>query len=65
MRDITYLQKLADHTSTAVGAYAAALLDCPLPWTKMRQACAMLGLVRKWGPNTSAPPAPRRWKARR
>jgi len=49
MRDIGYLQKLADDTGPAVGAYAAALLDCPLPWTKMRQVYALLGLTRKWG----------------
>jgi hypothetical protein len=34
----------------AVGAYAGALLDIPLPWTKMRQVYALLGLVKKWGP---------------
>ena len=50
MRDIGYLQRLADETGPAVGAYAAALLDHPLPWTKMRQVYALLGLVRKWGP---------------
>jgi hypothetical protein len=33
----------------AVGAYATALLDHPLPWTKMRQVYALLGLVKKWG----------------
>jgi hypothetical protein len=26
------------------------LLDGPLPWTKMRQVYALLGLVKKWGP---------------
>jgi len=50
MRDIGYLQRLADDTGPAVGAYAAALLDHPLPWTRMRQVCALPGLVRKWGP---------------
>jgi hypothetical protein len=50
MRDIGYLQKLADDTGPAIGAYAAALLDHPLPWTRMRQVYALLGLVRKWGP---------------
>jgi hypothetical protein len=25
-------------------------LDIPLPWTKMRQVYALLGLVKKWGP---------------
>ena len=34
----------------AVGAYAEVLLDHPLPWTKMRQVYALLGLVKKWGP---------------
>jgi transposase len=50
MRDIGYLQKLADGAGPAVGAYAAALLDHPLPWTRMRQVYALLGLVRRWGP---------------
>jgi hypothetical protein len=50
MRDVGYLQRLADETGPAVGAYAAALLDHELPWTKMRQVYALLGLVRKWGP---------------
>jgi len=50
MRDIGYLQRLADDAGPAIGAYAAALLDHPLPWTRMRQVYALLGLVRKWGP---------------
>jgi hypothetical protein len=50
MRDIGYLQRLADDAGPAIGAYAAAVLDHPLPWTKMRQVYALLGLVRKWGP---------------
>ena len=33
-----------------MGTYARALLDIPLPWTKMRQVYALLGLVKKWGP---------------
>ena len=28
----------------------AAILDTPLPWTKMRQVYRLLGLVKKWGP---------------
>jgi hypothetical protein len=50
MRDIGYLQRQADDAGPAIGGYAAALLDCPLPWTRMRQVYALLGLVRKWGP---------------
>ena len=34
----------------AIGVYADALLGGPLPWTKMRQVYALLGLVKKWGP---------------
>jgi Mu transposase, C-terminal domain len=50
LRDISYLQRLADESGPAIGAYAAALLDHPLPWTKMRQVYALLGLVRRHGP---------------
>jgi hypothetical protein len=35
----------------AIGAYAGAVLDHPLPWTKMRQVYALLGLVKRWGPD--------------
>lgn len=28
---------------------SAALLDVPLPWTRMRHVYALLGLVEKWG----------------
>jgi hypothetical protein len=50
LRDIAYLQRQADDAGTAIGTMAAALLDHPLPWTRMRQVYALLGLVRKWGP---------------
>ena len=49
MRDIEHLKRLAAGHGDAVGAYAAALLDSPLPWTKMRQVYALLGLVKRWG----------------
>ena len=39
----------ADH-GPSIGVYAAAILDTPLPWTKMRQVYRLLGLVKKWGP---------------
>ena len=39
----------ADH-GEAIGVFAAAILDTPLPWTKMRQVYRLLGLVKKWGP---------------
>ena len=49
MRDLDRLQRMAAGNGAAIGAYAAALLDNPLPWTKMRQVYALLGLVKKWG----------------
>lgn len=51
MRDLEHLKRLAGDAGPAVGAYAAAVLDHPLPWTKMRQAYALLGLVKRWGPD--------------
>ena len=50
MRDLDALQRLAAGHGPAIGAYASELLDRPLPWTKMRQVYALLGLVKKWGP---------------
>jgi transposase len=50
LRDIEHLKRLAAAHGPSVGTYAAILLDGPLPWTKMRQAYALLGLVKKWGP---------------
>jgi Integrase core domain len=52
MRDLDHLRRLATEQGTAIGAYADALLDTPLPWTKMRQVYALLGLVKRWGPAT-------------
>jgi len=50
LRDLKRLQSMAAAHGPAIGAYAAVLLDHPLPWTKMRQVYALLGLVKKWGP---------------
>jgi transposase len=49
MRDLDHLRGLAAAEGAAIGAYADALLDTPLPWTKMRQVYALLGLVKRWG----------------
>jgi transposase len=49
MRDLDQLQRTAAGHGQAIGTYAAALLEHPLPWTKMRQVYALLGLVKKWG----------------
>jgi transposase len=50
LRDIDHLKRIAASHGAAIGTYAAALLDIPLPWTKMRQVYALLGLVKKWSP---------------
>ena len=50
LRDLDALQRMAARHGQAIGAYAAAVLEHPLPWTKMRQVYALLGLVKRWGP---------------
>ena len=50
MRDLTALQRKAAAHGAHVGVYAAAVLEHPLPWTKMRQVYRLLGLVRRYGP---------------
>jgi len=50
LRDLNRLQQMAAGHGPAIGAYAAVILYHPLPWTKMRQVYALLGLVKKWGP---------------
>jgi hypothetical protein len=49
-RDVDKLKFVAGTYGEAIGHYATALLDTPLPWTKMRQVYRLLGLVKKWGP---------------
>jgi transposase len=49
MRDLTTLQRKAQAHGPHVGTYAAAVLEHPLPWTKMRQVYRLLGLVRRHG----------------
>ena len=50
LRDVDSLQRQADGARRGVGRFAAALLDGPLPWTRMRRVYALLlGLVRRYG----------------
>lgn len=49
MRNVDALRRQAEASSDVVGRYAAALLDSPLPWTRMRRVYALLGLVRCYG----------------
>lgn len=57
LRDVAYLQRLADEHGETIGHYAAALLDTDLPWTRMRQVYALLGLVKRYGAERVTPAA--------
>ena len=48
-RDVESLSRLAAAHGSSVAAYAKAILDTPLPWTKMRQVYRLVGLGDKWG----------------
>jgi Mu transposase, C-terminal domain len=49
LRNVEALQRQAAQASAVIGRYAAALLDSPLPWTRMRRVYALLGLARRYG----------------
>ncbi len=49
LRDLDSLRRQAARHGPAVAALAGAVLDHPLPWTKMRQVYRLLGLVRRYG----------------
>jgi len=52
LRDIDQLIKIAHKHGEAIGIFVEKVLDNPLPWTKMRQVYALLGLVKRWGAPT-------------
>ncbi len=49
LRNVDALRRQAESAGEAIGHYAVALLDSPLPWTRMRRVYALLGLVRRYG----------------
>lgn len=49
MRDLDFLRRQAAQHGEAVGGYADALLEGPLPWTRMRRVYALLGLCQRYG----------------
>lgn len=49
LRDVAFLEREATRHGEAIGAYARALLAVALPWTRMRQVYALLGLVKRYG----------------
>jgi hypothetical protein len=55
LRDVNFLKEQAAQHGESIGLFAQALLDGPLPWTRMRQVYALLGLVRRFGPERVDP----------
>lgn len=49
MRDVAFLERQAKTHGEAVGRFAHALLEGPLPWTRMRRVYALLGLCKRYG----------------
>ena len=49
LRDVESLARRAEGHGPAVGQFARALLAGDLPWTRMRQVYALLGLARRYG----------------
>lgn len=49
LRDVAFLEAQAKKHGESIGRFAHALLEGPLPWTRMRRAYALLGLVRRYG----------------
>src|SRR5713101_4591523 len=48
-RDVAFLEAQATKHGEAIGRFAHALLEGPLPWTRMRRVYALLGLARRYG----------------
>lgn len=55
MRDVEFLKRQAAQQGEAIGMMAEAVLNGPLPWTRMRQVYALLGLVRRYGADRVEP----------
>jgi hypothetical protein len=49
MRDLAFIERQAYRHGDSVGRFAHALLEGPLPWTRMRRVYALLGLCRRYG----------------
>jgi transposase len=48
-RDTAFLRRKTAEHGKAIAQFADAVLDTPLPWTRMRQVYALLGLCRRYG----------------
>ncbi|HZE17307.1 MAG TPA: IS21 family transposase [Mycobacterium sp.] len=51
LRDVNALIGACDRHGTHIGTYAARLLDDPRPWSRMRSAYSLIGLVKRYGPD--------------
>lgn len=49
LRDIAFLERQAASHGASVGRFAKALLEGPLPWTRMRRVYKLLSLARRYG----------------
>jgi transposase len=49
LRDVDYLARQAKTHGEHVGHFAQALLEGPLPWTRMRRVYALLALAKRYG----------------
>jgi transposase len=49
LRDAEALRRQGQAAGEHVGRYVAALLEGPLPWTRMRHVYRLLGLVKRYG----------------
>ena len=49
LRDVAFLERQAARHGDAVGRLAHALLEGPLPWTRMRRVYALIGLAKRYG----------------
>lgn len=52
LRDVNTLISACDRHGAHIGIYAARLLDDPRPWSRMRSAYSLIGLVKRYGPDT-------------
>jgi transposase len=48
-RDVAYIERQAARHGEAIGRFAHALLEGPLPWTRMRRVYALIGLAKRYG----------------
>jgi transposase len=49
LRDIAFLERKALSHGEPIGNFAKALLQGPLPWTRVRRVYALLGLCKRYG----------------